>query len=422
MKKITSFLFSMKFAMIILVLFVLVCIAGSVIPQGEIEAVYRSSYPSAYHFILAIGLDDVFHIWWFATLTAILCLNLLGCNLVHFPQLMRRMRSTSYRNAKFGNSDEGLPFSGSLEELYRDMGFRRTEVLESGTHYAIRNKIGIWGAWLTHLGILIIIVGFALGQMYTAKYAVYGVPGEEKAIGDTPYMLHIDDFSIILRPDDTVEQYTASLTLTDMRTGESWSGQSSVNHPLDLQGYRLYQNSTGWAADVIIYKGEELLQTQTLCAGEYLTVKDMPELMVYFRAFYPDYTMDAGGMPATASDRIDNPGYLYMLYYNEQMLGMNVLQQDESITVSDYTILFTNPRSYTLIQIKHDPYTWLAGIGGGVLLIALFIAFYLRTEELWAVPMEDGSYMLYGKSRKGSLLYQDRLREKIGKHRSEVSK
>ena len=131
-----------------------------------------------------------------------------------------------------------------------------------------------------------------------------------------------------------------------------------------------------------------------------------------FRAFYPDYILGPDGMPATASDRVENPGYLYALYYQGEILGMNVLQENEKITVSDYTILFANPRPYTLIQIKRDPFTWLAGIGGGVLLAALYIAFYLRTEEIWLTPGEDG-WVVSGRSRKGSLLFREKLTEKI---------
>ena len=161
-----------------------------------------------------------------------------------------------------------------------------------------------------------------------------------------------------------------------------------------------------------VYKGEKLLQSETLCAGEYRAVKDRPELLVMLRAFYPDYTQDESGMPTSASGQIVDPGYLYMLYYNGELLGMNVLRSDEKITVSDYTILFSNPRSYTLIQVKHDPFTWLAGLGGVVLLIALYVAFYLRTEEIWLVQGERG-WQVYGRSRKGGELYREKLARKI---------
>lgn len=422
LKKIGRFLFSMQFALGILCIFVIVCIVGSVIPQGEIAAVYEKAYPGWSGLILSCGFDDVFHSWWFVLLTLALCVNLLGCNLLHFPALMKKSRGALRRPPV---SDNAVPaLTGNPDKLFQEMGFHKAESRTvDGITYrcGIRNKIGLWGAWLTHLGILIIILGFSLGQIYTTKYTVYGVPGEECDIADTGYRLTIDDFNITLREDDTVEQYTASLTVTDLQTGESWSGESSVNHPWDIQGMRLYQNSTGWAADVVVFEGEKYLQQQVLCVGEYLTIQDQPDLLVAFRSFYPDYTVDADGMPATASDRMENPAYLYILYYKGEVLGMNVLKPDEKITVSDYTIIFSNPRYYTLIQIKTDPFTWLAGIGGVLLLIALFIAFYLRTEELWLRPNMDGSWTVCGRSRKGSLLFQQKLLEKVEKCNQEVS-
>lgn len=425
LKKALAFLCSMKFALIILVIFVVVCIAGSVIPQGEYESVYEAAYPGTYSLILGTGLDDVFHSWWFALLTILLCTNLLGCNLIHFPTIRKQMQSKSYQNYRPKANEDTPVLTGDPDALFRDIGFRKTESYTANgvsCRYAIRNKIGFWGAWLTHLGILIIIAGFALGQMFTVKYTVYGVPGQEKPIGDTGYSLRIDDFTIGLREDDTVEQYTASLTMTELATGESKSGQASVNHPLNLNGYRLYQNSTGWAADILIYKNEEFLQHEVLCAGEYMTVEDLPELQLLFRSFYPDYAALPDGTPGTASDQLRNPAYLYMLYYQGEMLGMNVLGSAEKITVSDYSIIFTNPRFYTLIQVKRDPFTWLAGIGGIVLLAALFIAFYLRTEEIWAVDAGNGRWQIIGRSRKGSILYQDKLISTVEKHNKEGSK
>ena len=59
----------------------------------------------------------------------------------------------------------------------------------------------------------------------------------------------------------------------------------------------------------------------------------------------------------------------------------------------------------------------LRGLGGVILLFALFAAFYLRTEEIWLVP-EDGIWRVYGRSRKGSELFREKLAQKI----KEVSK
>ena len=91
MKKIARIVFSMKFALVLLGILLAACLAGSVIPQGKEASYYLSEYSEqAGGAILALGLDDVFHCAWFVLLAVVLCLNLTGCNIVHFPSLLER--------------------------------------------------------------------------------------------------------------------------------------------------------------------------------------------------------------------------------------------------------------------------------------------------------------------------------------------
>ena len=418
MKKLLRFLFSMKFALILLGILLAACVAGSVIPQKEAASYYMSAYSQqAGGAILALGLNDVFHCPWFVLLAVVLCLNLLGCNLVRFPALLRRTGSgfTPEKYVSAGRHRE-LLHSTAPEALFTGSGFRN---LVKGTDtdgreilYSVKNKAGLWGAWLCHLGMLIVIIGFGLGQMRQEEYAVYGVPGQTKPVEGTPYELTVDDFEVALREDDTVEQYTASITMKDTRSGETQSGQTSVNHPTSLFGMRCYQNSTGWAANVQIYRDEDLIQETVLCAGEYVDVEDKEGLSLVFAAFYPDYVQAEDGTPRTASSKLNNPAYLYRLYYQNEILGMNVLMAKEVITVDAYTIIFKDPQNYTLIQIKRDPFTWLAAIGAVIVMIGLILAFYLRTAEVYAVKTQEGDWSVSGYSRKGGAEFADMLKEK----------
>ena len=36
---------------------------------------------------------------------------------------------------------------------------------------------------------------------------------------------------------------------------------------------------------------------------------------------------------------------------------MNVLMQGEELTIDEYTVLFENPRNYTLLAVKRDSFT-----------------------------------------------------------------
>ena len=93
MKKIWKFLGSMQFAIILLLVLILACAGGSFITQGLSYERYAELYSErTAGLILGLGLDDVFHAWWFLLITAFLCCNLLLCNLIRLPQLIRRTR------------------------------------------------------------------------------------------------------------------------------------------------------------------------------------------------------------------------------------------------------------------------------------------------------------------------------------------
>lgn len=421
MKKVLRFFWSMQFALILLVILAAVCSMGSFITQGQTLEWYAQQYSEGTaQMIMRLGLNDVFHCTWFLALTVVLCLNLLGCNIIHFPKLIRRMKGGFCAEKILkGPLPEAVTVTDSPQEFMRKLGFRRitegTDRDGSRAFYAVKNKIGIWGAWLCHLGMLTVIIGFGLGQMLKVEYTVYGVKGQTKPVGDTAMDLTIDDFTVALREDDTVEQYTSVLTLTDRETGESLSGSVCVNQPLSLFGLKMYQNSTGWAATVDVAKDGKVIQEEILCAGEYLEVQDKPGLNVVFAAFYPDYTTDAAGQPMTASGKLNAPAYLYRLFYQNEVVGMNVLTGNEMITVDEYEIIFREPRSYTLIQIKRDRFQWLAAIGGLMILIALVLAFYVRTAEIWAVEQEDGMWEIGGRSRKGGIEYIENIKALGGK-------
>ena len=91
MKKAGRFLSSMPFAIALLILLAAACALSSTIPQGQVFEVYSAQYGERISgLILALRLDDAFHSWWFIGLSAFLCLNLLCCNLIRLPALLRR--------------------------------------------------------------------------------------------------------------------------------------------------------------------------------------------------------------------------------------------------------------------------------------------------------------------------------------------
>jgi len=345
LQKIKRFFFSMPFAIGLLVVLAVSCALSSLVTQGQTYSWYAARYGERMAaVIIALRLDDAYHSPWFLVFTGILCVNLLGCNLIRMPALIRRSRAQS----------------------------------------SFRGRAGAWGAWVCHLGILLLIVGFALGQMTKQEWSVYGLPGQVRDLPEAGLRVKIDDFTVALRVDDTVEQYTSDITVTETATGREESARVQVNEPARLFGWNFYQNSTGYAARVRVLKDGEQQQEEILCVGESLEVEGKPTLTVYLQGFYPDYILQ-DGKPATASGQLNNPAYLYLVTYQGNVLGMNAItdgdQADDPLVIDEYTVLFDQPQSYTLLAVHRDDYTPLALFGGILVMLGLLMAFYLRTPN-----------------------------------------
>ena len=418
MKKILKFLGSMGFAIGLLTVLAAACIVASFVTQGQSYEWYAQVYSEgAAKLIVGLGLDDAFHSWWFLTLTAFLCGNLLLCNLTRLKPLCERaVREADPNAALNGPADataEGVTDPLPLFEKLRLPKPKAREIGGKRVLFSGKNRAGLWGPWVCHLGILLLIVGFALGQFTHREYTVYGVPGDTKPIGDTGYFLTIDDFEVKLREDDTVAQYVAGVTVFRAPQGsttvpDSMSDTVSVNHPARLYRFKIYQNSTGYAARISVDEEGTPLQTTVVCAGEGIEIADAPGLRVYLNAFYPDFYLQPGVGPTTLSGQMNNPAYLYSITYENSMVGMNYWQEsDGPIKVNDYTITFSEPQSYTLLQIKTDHFQGLALLGGLITMLGLILSFYLLPVKAWAVEQADGTWTVFGQSRKGGALFRE---------------
>ena len=200
LKKIRKFISSMKFAIILLVVLAAACSAASLVTQGQSYDWYARRYSErTAALIVALHLDDAFHSWWFLLINGFLCLNLLACNLLRLPRLIRRTKAE-------GDPAGAIDTAGDVQVgPVRDAGrvfdrMRLGRPVSAATSdgrealFVSAHRAGLWGAWVCHLGILLLILGFGLGQATQRQFTVYGVPGQTRAIGETGYLLGLARF------------------------------------------------------------------------------------------------------------------------------------------------------------------------------------------------------------------------------------
>ena len=407
LKKIFKFIASMRFAIILLIVVALVCAIGSLVPQGEQFDLYKSAYSErAAAFILAFRLDDVFHSWWFIALTALLCLSVLLCNISRIKALIHATRDAAQPEKAIKAEPNASATVADPKPVFRRMHVYRTvETRADGKPalFGCRNRIGFWGAWVCHVGIVLIVLGYALGQMTLFSATVYGTVGQTKPIENTPYEVTFDGFSADRTETGFVEQYTTALTVRDPETNRSQGGTASVNHPAVLCGMKFYQTSTGSAVRVTISENGEPFESADLCVGEELTISFLPGLSLYLDAYEPDH--NGTGKPA----------YHILFFYQGQHveIGAEYFAPGGVIDLNPYALTLSDPLDYTLLRVKKDSFAWLVLLGAVLTTAGLFAALYLVPETLWAVQNDDGTWTVFGKSKKLAPLFREQFERAV---------
>ncbi len=401
----------MRFAIVLLVLLAIACILGSIIPQAQSFDIYAARYSErAAEILFVFYLDDVFHSWWFIGLTGLLCLNLLSCNLVRAKAIFHRFQSDKDISRTLETTPQlETEVDGDPESVFRKLRIQvfKRETLPDGREALLgsKNRIGYWGAWLCHLGMLVLIFGFALGQMNAEQFTVAGFPDDEIVQQDTgngAMSIKIKDFTVRYNPDGSPKQYITRILLqTDAKRAE---GEASVNHPARLFGYLFSQNSYGHAAEVHIHRSGKIIETQRMMPQSAFIPEAHPDVTVFLENVLP------------SSDAYT--GFRYSSYLMGGMMGSRegqvILAGEEQPLIGDLSISFT-PTAYTVLIARRDVFRLPTLIGALTVLLGLLISFYFRPVKLLALKNADGIWTLRGCCRKGDAVFTERLQRAAGK-------
>lgn len=414
-KDIWKILHSMKFGIILLGIIGVSSIAGTLIPQDNIIGFYESTYsPLFFKIIKILSLHKVYSSWWFMVMMGTLSINLILCSIKRFPSIIKEMkrkpdleRELNKKNYLFKKE---IKKEIDLDSFFGENGFKNIERIESeeGTFYfAGKNSIGHIGSWLTHVGLLIIILAYVVGKIVGFEAFVHGVPGSIQPIEGTEYWIEIENFDIEFREDHTVDQYISQIKVTDMEGDYSQRGNVRVNHPFRADKMNIYQNGTGWAVDVEVKKDNETISSKTLYQSE-VYVEDDKNIALQFVNFYPDYD-DSHGHPHTLTPYLNNPKLLYTIFYEGYRVDMNVADMGDEIVWEEYSFTIDNPQMFTLLQVGRDPGMKAAGVGGIILILGVILAFYMHPKQLMAFKYRSGKTAIWGNSSKNKEIFKEEM-------------
>lgn len=406
----------MKFGIIILTVIMLISIAGSLIQQNQEPMYYVRTYPQMYKVILALKLNNVFNSWYFNLLVIFLTVNLTLCSIIRFSRV-RKDEELSSAGKAFSDirldENEKEAVRKQLKNLHCSV---RTS---NGREIYYKNRIGRYGTFITHLGILLTVIFFALALHAPKVMDQTCYPGDSLKLDDGT-VIKVNDFQI--EDADGTLNYKSQLEVVLPDGRSSGVKETSVNHPLSFGTYKVYQQTYGTAGRISVSDQDGNKDTFVVDEQMFLT-KDQKN-GILFNALYPDIVVGEDGdytLITATTGTYPNPVYTFNLVEEGEKEGTSKMTPmlafpGDTIDVRELTFTFEKPLEYPGLRIKKSP-AYVNGLllfGFAVMIVGFFMTFFLVPV---LVVIDDKGYRILGTKTEGIRLQLEAvLRKEKEKH------
>ena len=441
---------SMRTALVLLFLLAVASVPGSMLPQNGTDPVkvqqYISQHPLLGPLLNRMSFFDVFAAPWFAAIYLLLFTSLAGCVL---PRAFRLAVSARAKPPAAPRHPARLPFGSSYltaldpsdalaaaTRLLSDKGFR----LRTGDGWLAAEKgyLRETGNLLFHIALLALLAAMGLGAVFgykadilltegdgfantVAAYDQYH-PGRAVAPGDLqPFTIWLDTFragyiqSGPLRGEPS--SFAASLRY-QAEPGERMRHYDlQVNHPLNVDGAKVYLIGHGYAPQfrIIDGRGHVALQqavpflpaggTDFTSEGVIKVPDAQPQQLGFIGVFLPTEVAFDGQLssafPAPLHPAVSLVSYAGNLgldsgapqsVYQLETSGMRRLAieprplfpgQSMKLPNGAGTVTFTGYRQWISVQVTYDPGRIPALISAVLAIFGLLLSFLVRRRRLF---------------------------------------
>ncbi len=404
---------SIKLAIVLIVLIVLLSVIGTVIPQGRDAFFYTVSYGEAgKNIITALQLDRLYHSWYFLTLLIVLALNTGACALKRFRVSWELLRKPV--EARSADEIAQLPTQAKLdgrlfERLHELLTQRRYRVQRHGEQLiAYKNLWGRLGIDILHVSLIIVLIGGVIGGLLGFEDFQIAHKGETFTVARGGFQVRVDDLKVEHYPDSAqVKDWYSTITVIE-NGREVLTKTIEVNEPLTYRGISLYQASFGsdWLGGAeLTFRIERVKEGGTEPVGEVTTkvgatfpLEDGRTAKVV--AFYPDFIVTEQG-PANRSQALNNPAAFLEIYNGDQreFITWTFAQfpefQHDFFAENPYRFYLVGMKApeFTGLQIARNPGIPIIYAGFFLLIFGLALNFYLPPRRIWAAVKENTLYV-----------------------------
>src|SRR5271154_3283522 len=458
---------SMRIALILLFLLALGSVPGSILPQEGSDPAgvlqYYKAHPALAPWLNHIGMFNVFGAPWFAAIYLLLFASLVGCVVPRTFKLVGSARTLPPRAPK---NLSRLPYSASYSvELPPEAALAVTARVLGGHRFRMRRESDAdWisaekgylreaGNLLFHLALLGILVSIALGGLFGYKADRLLVEGDTfadtasaldafypgrlvSAAALAPFTIKLDRFDanyITSGPQlGQPAAFNAYVTYAATPGGTEHSDDISVNHPLSVDGVKVYLIGHGYAPEFKVTDASGTVvyhQPTPFIAGAtgnqlsegVIKVPDAEPSQLGFSGVFVPTAVAPDGVLESVFPAANNPAVSLIAY--DGNLGMNsgaaqsVYQLDTAglkqlaakpelmepgqtwkLPGNNGSITFAGYKQWVSLTITHDPGQLPVLVCGMGALGGLLLSFMVRRRRLFvrAVSTDAGTVVQVG--------------------------
>ena len=454
---------SMRTALILLFLLALGAVPGSLLPQRPLDPSKTSTYIKDHGswgtFLDRVGMFDVFGSVWFAAIYLLLFISLVGCLI---PRIRVHARAVARTPLPAPRNLSRLPEAGTFDvddapENYAVSAraalgrrWRVAERREDGGVVTLSAEKGYsreTGNLVFHISLLVALVLIAIGRLYTyeglkivdqgsgycnniGNYDTWK-PGRFAAEGKVtpaPFCLNVDKFTAKYSSSGEPREFAAKIDYQPNGTSSATKRTTiTVNHPLRLEGDRVYLTGHGYAPRITVRQPDGKTSTWTsdflptnattlYSEGVYKIPGNGSTTDIGISgAFAPTPVDEGDGRITSSSARVDHPVLSLFIYQG----NLNVTGLPESVYSLDHSkmkqigaenlvigqtktlsngvqVTFDGWTPWVNLQVSHDPAQGYLLFAALAMVIGLAASLGVRRRRVWLRigPGDDGTTLV----------------------------
>ena len=277
---------------------------------------------------------------------------------------------------------------------------KRTETESAITLFSEKGRFSRLGVYITHLSIIIILIGGLIGSFYGFKGFVNILEGEtihqiylrtrDKEIPKPiDFSVRCDDFKIVFYDlpgkQKHVKEYTSILSILE-NGKEVLKETIRVNHPLHYKGWAFYQSSYGALHEVTLGVSQKERNEKTLLRlleGDTIRIPNSNALIRLLK-----YAPQVHNLGQGAQVLLFRPNQEPRAQWVVKGMPQSGQSKEDDLVLSFEGV---TSKEYTGLQVAKDPGVWVVWSGCGLLIFGLIVSFFFSHQKVWVrIPKGPG--------------------------------